>query len=421
MRLFRLSYSLLASNWILNIFVGLQLCAVMLFGNYYIAIKNSALRYYDQSNGFTDNNYYYCYQDDYGTSSAFDLTQTTLYTYADQGLLSYSVPLQKSARTSGNDKLDLIGYDTFLASTLFPDGGQMFIRNSEQQGIIRCLLSSSAPYSIGDTIAIDYISTVNIDDNGYPQPVYQHSRLLVCGYLPSNTAVLSLSGSASGFMDIDQLFVASYAFADDIYTKIRQKNSDRPIVHSQSPYVLCPLEDMIAAGFSCNVSKNYILTLSDRLSASDKQELIEQLKKEAYVYSIEEMRMQSKENARAIMLRYLPMLIAFAILAVLGLTCIVLLGVLRCKSIWRIYWQCGMSRNEALGIVVGFQFLLFAFTAVLFTVVWFGSLWSGIMPSNSMLVNGNNVYFSVFGLLGMFGVSTGIQYALVEKLFARGR
>ena len=387
MNRFKLSFQLFISNLSLNLLIILQLCSVIVFGNMVIALQNSAIEPYKLTAGFASNSSLIYMPSD---KSVYLNDNSAINRYGDLIRISrcmiYDIGLYDDSRVL------VAGYGDCISDVMKKQltEGIWYTDAEQHDGIINCVISGSkSKYPIGSTIiARGYAGTTIID--GYHYDDMRELSFRVCGYFNDNPSIIQLSVSSSE-LNANNLFkkykTTGIGFFDSIYNSGQRKRETT----SKDLIILCAgnIPDIVNLG-----SANAVIVLPSQLSDSHKENLIKDLNSEAEIAYMDDVRERSLRLANDKIASYLPMLICFAAMGILGIICISVMTMYRNKKSFRIYINCGMRKKDGVEIIIGYLILLLSLTITIFAMIWIFLLKMQILPWSSMLIGMNNYLFS---------------------------
>lgn len=410
---FKLSSELFFSNFLLNLLIALQLCSVLIFGNMVIAMQNASMECYRlTANVNQEDSFIYMPSDE----SIYLDENAAIARYRDVITLSMSIKydvgvpgIRAREIYYGKDISEMLKHQLVA--------GEWFTDAPKEEGVINCVISGDREqYPIGSLIEARGWAGFTVIDGVY----YDDFRPLtfrVCGYVDDTVMVMQPSLSYSE-LTAEDLFKKYKTSGSSIWDTIYGVGRGDPSLDIVEMVILYgeSLPDIVPWDF-----RNSMITLSDELTAEEREAVIGELRKEAMLISFGELRQRSLQAANDELMAYLPMLICFIAMGSLGIVCVSVMTMQKNRATFKIYINCGMRKKDGIGLLAGYLLLVLVLTLLLFAAVWLVLLKLQILPWRSMLVDGNNYVFSAICILciivGMLGIEGSIlnRYYRVEE------
>lgn len=438
----KFSVNIFCKNLILNLLIAAQICAASVFGTTSAAIFSKSLLYYDLSEAVSQAYLYepadegVYYEPDSALCRYVKSGEILLSRVRNEDIWGYD-PGAGDFRSAvigcpyNIDRVISLGSAASEAMKSQLKKGRWFGENS-RDGYIECvIIGDEEEFPIGSVIDGGQFD-VFIEYDG------QNSELLwSADYLYKFLVVGSCGLEAQVFSGASQTLPVSSTSLGSLFEEVSYGNEgffenlditavSRPGDKSgeegaKEPEVtiLCSVDSLCGSAFGDPDRKSSwtssLIVFPDSVSAERKGEILSELSEQAGIIDFASMRQRDRESANNIILRYLPMMLCFTSVALIGVICVSALGMTASRRTFEVFTVCGMSRKKGIGMLAGYVLIVLSVSALLAFAVLLLLSMSGLMPWEEMTLGAPSVLCAIL----VFAVSGGLIMAVCAAMLKR--
>ena len=438
----KLIFSLFSRRLFLNILVALQICASVVFGMIALSVMQNYRFYYDVTSSLSDS-YFYSPGDE---ASYYDENSAVIRYLNDEKielsrvqtnswLSGYDPTVEDPLRSWLNcdytlDNIYIVGPAVSEMMSVQLKSGRWFT-DGKEDGVIECVIvGDERLFPIGTVLDLGEFRFVKPDEDSSEPGGYviaNKVRLRVVGSCGTSAEALEMSAwtTPPEAMELSMLFESLNYGSDNFFEslsapyKSSSDSDDKPelsvICSSAAMY-----DSVIGAPENASSVKRAVFSFTENVTEQEKQQIIAEMKNEASVIAVETLRENQLKAFNATLLQYLPLLMCFTVLVVVGVIGSAILNMSDNRRVFQSCFICGMSVRQGCLSVLAYTCILLTVAAMLTVVSWTLLSVARVVPWAQMYFNGNCVLLAVavfvLSALLMFIVSV----RMLKKYFSDG-
>lgn len=430
----RLSFPLFCKNLLLNLLIAAQICASAVFGMISLAVISESYFYYHLTSGI-DGAYVYMpesavsYYTDSAVAKYVDSGEISLSRSRQEMVWSYNPAVTDAMEAYRTSEYRIKGVYTFGAVTSELMKSQLkkgsWYSEEAADGEIECVIvGSEKEFPIGSVIDGAEFGLTAVEggvEGGVWNILKNTYRFKVVGTCGQSAEIpnFMVKAAPAESLVISEIFTTdsykSEGFFEGLSSRQKEQNtSDKPTVT-----ILCSASAFHGTSLGDpekNASgDNALFTFADSVSQERRNEILEELKTEAGVADVHTLRENAYLSAKNTTAQYLPIMLCFLSLVIVGVICVATLNMIKNKKTFRTLLICGMSMRQGGGLLALYTVILLAIAAILTLITWTLLSLFGLMPWAQMAFGAPSVLFALGDFLFSALLIMAISLSILKK------
>ncbi len=274
-----------------------------------------------------------------------------------------------------------------------------------KNGFIECVvITNDKNLKIGDTLKFAEIGVLKDEEGKVLDLIFTYQyKFKVVGFLANGSKVLNFrvrTSPAEALIMSDIFETINYTennFFEELGSKVTHVGD-----YYKKPQltILCASKAIYGNQLGNTPQRshgeNALFKFSDGVSEQEKQQILSELKLEAGIVSFEQLRQKELLLAKNQVARYLPVLLCFMVMIIVGSICVSILSMIKNKDTFKAYILCGMSLKKGILILALHTAILIFISAVLSVAIFALISAIGIVPWKQMSVGLPITLFIIF-------------------------
>ena len=440
----KLAFRLFAKSLFLNLLIAAQLCAAAVFGMIAAAVLTKVCTYYDITAAIDDAFLYMpAEQDVYFTSSA-------VRKYTEEGAIllsraqTHSIyaydPACSDPQTAFHTHPDTIEeVHSFGAASSAAIEAQLRsgrIYSNEADGdVIECVaVGGRDRFPLGTEIeAAQFRMMITTTEDGNPTiqfeiaATYRFRIVGTCGTSARFPVFTTVSRPADSY-DLRDMFEEIRHGSQDPFEKLSENtpigSGEEEFPSENTVTIACSSEALFGTPFGDTETMSYggnaLFTFSDDIPQEKRDDILAELGREAGVTSMGAARERQSAVIKETIAQYLPILLCFSAMVVVGTLCVAVLNMIRSRSTFRVCFLCGMNLRQGSAILLIYTGILLACAAAMTLLVWTGMSLFGWIPWHSTSFGAPSVLFAAGTLVLSATLMTAVSLPMLGQIAKKG-
>lgn len=436
MKKIKISIDLFMKNKAMNIFIIMELAISLCFGILVISIIDKEYQYYSftkdineayiymsQTNILNENSMLYKYQNE---------EKIIISRFRKENIWSYNETIEDPEKAYLLNEyhidnvypMDKIQEDVMkkcLKSGRWYESNEI---NKETNNIIECVIIGDKNTFPLDTIINGalYKITYDNDSNHLNWEIKTKYKFKVVGILSKNSDLFLFNATANppeSLLIRDMFDEVNYG-SDNFFEKISINNSKEKDNEEKKVTILCSSSDIynesyiFEDGMIPSNEKNAMFMFNDNVTDLEKDEIINELKKEASVTSFENIKKNERALATNSIASYLPLVICFMAIVITALISTSILTYIKNQKIFDTFVICGMSHSDGVRINIIYSLIVIISSLLIGFIIWTILSIFDVLPWNNMNFGNSSIIYVLTNIIIDF-ITINIVNSIVLK------
>lgn len=301
--------------------------------------------------------------------------------------------------------------------------------NIKDDGIIECVvISDSDIFAIGTVIDGAEFGIEYTDDKSIEFAVKNRYKFKIVGVCGADADVLSfnIKVSPAENLNLSNIFSRVDYGSEDFFESLGSRDADADNADGDRPNatLLCSSDAFCGDVLGCDdvsyTGDNALFEFAENVSDDRKVKILSDLKKEAGVVAIGDLRSRALGEARDKIMQYLPITLCFVAAFVVGAVCAALLGILKSKETFRVCFICGMSLKKGISVVLQYAFCQTAVALLMASLAWSAMSAAALIPWRQMLLGAHSALIAAAAVMLSYTLTVIASVPLVKKFHCKG-